>query len=121
MNRFLALCLALVLGLSSAFAQVAPPTYISAAYAFTNITTDATTTIFAGPVILGAVCINTGAASETITIYNNTAGSGAKVGTITLAATSGGCFNYNSYMPVGLTIVTAVAAGDITIVWRPAT
>jgi hypothetical protein len=121
MTRLLALVLALVLGASTAFAQIAPPTYIAAAYAFTNITTDATTVMLSYPVVLGSVCINTGASGETITIYNNTAGSGAKVATITLTASSGGCFNYNAYLSTGLTIVTAIAAGDLTIIWRPAT
>ena len=119
--RVLALAITLLLGLVlPALPQVSPPTYISAAYNYLNITTDATTTISSGPAVLGEVCINTTAAGETITIYDNTSGSGTKVGTITLAAASGGCFNYNSYMKTGLTIVTAVAAADLTVVWRPA-
>lgn len=119
MKRFLALIFLLGLGAIPAFAQINAPTYISAAYAFLNITTDATTTVYSGPAILGAICVNTTASGETITIYNNTSGSGTKVGVITLGTSSGGCYNYNSYLSTGITIVTAVAAGDLTVVWRP--
>lgn len=119
MRWLLALLTLIGLGLA-AQAQVNAPTYISAAYAFLNITTDTTTLVFSGQGILGAVCINSGASGETITIYNSLTGSGTKVGTITLATTSGGCFNYNAFLSTGLTVVTAVAAADLTIVWRPA-
>lgn len=119
MRWFLALLTLVGLG-SIASAQVNAPTYISAAYAYTNITTDTTTSILSGPGVLGGVCINAGASGETITIYDSLTGSGTKVGTITLAATSGGCFNYNAFLTTGLTIVTAVAAADLTIIWRPA-
>lgn len=116
----LALATILLLGLAfPAPAQISPPTWIGAAYNFLNITTDATTTVFSGPGVLGAICINTTAATETITIYNNTAASGTKVGTITLASASGGCFAYNTYLSLGLTIVTATAAGDLTVIWHP--
>jgi hypothetical protein len=116
----LALALTLSLGLAfPAYPQISPPTWIGAAYNFLNITTDATTTVFSGPGVLGAVCVNTTASTETITIYNNTAGSGTKLGTITLGTSSGGCFAYNAYLSTGLTIVTAVAAGDLTVIWHP--
>lgn len=120
--RFLLALLTLVgLGfVAPAQAQISAPTYISAAYAYTNITTDTTTSILSAPGVLGAICINAGAASETITIYDSLSATGTKVGTITLSATSGGCFNYNAFMTTGLTIVTAVAAADITVIWRPA-
>ena len=111
----------LLLGLSlPAPAQVAPAQYIAAAYAYLNITTDTTTTVHSGNTILGAICINTAAANETIAIYNNTAASGTLLGTITLSSTSGGCFNYNAYLNLGLTIVTGVAAADLTVIWKPA-
>lgn len=116
------IALALLLGLFLSFptlAQISPPDWVAAAYNFLNITTDTTTTITANPVVLGAVCVNTTASTETITIYNNSAASGTKVATITLGTGTGGCFNYNSYLANGLTIVTAVAAGDLTIVWHP--
>jgi hypothetical protein len=116
----LALVVALSLGLAvPGLCQIAPNTWIAAAYNFTNITTDATTTVVSGPSVLGAICINTTASTETITIYNNTAASGTKVGTITLGTSSGGCYSYNAYLATGLTIVTAVAAGDITVIWHP--
>lgn len=110
----------LLLGLSlPAAAQISPPTWIGAAYNYKHITADATTTVFSGPGVLGAICVNTTAATETITIYDNTAGSGTVVGIITLGSASGGCYAYNSYLATGLTIVTATAAGDLTVVWHP--
>ena len=117
----LSLASLLLLGLSlPAPAQVAPAQYIAAAYAYLNITTDTTTTVHSGNTVLGAICINTTAANETITIYDNTAASGTKVGIITLTTGSGGCFNYNAYLATGLTIVTATAAADLTVIWKPA-
>lgn len=118
MRILLALTLLLGLG-ASALAQISPPAWIAAAYAFLNITTDTTTTVFSGPGVLGAVCVNSTAATETITIYNNTSATGTKVGTITLGSSSGGCIQYNAYLNLGLTIVTATAAGDLTIMWHP--
>lgn len=86
---------------------------------YTNITTDATTTIKSGPGVLGAVCINTVASGETATIYDNTAGSGTKVGTITSASgQSPSCIQLNAKFYTGLTVVTATAVGDITVMWK---
>lgn len=116
----LALASLFLLGLlAPALSQISPPLWIGAAYNFLNITTDATTTVFSGPGVLGAICINSTASTESITIYNSLSGSGAKVGTITLGSSSGGCIQYNAYLSLGLTIVTATAAGDLTVVWHP--
>lgn len=110
----------LLLGLSiPAQAQISPPQWIAAAYNYKHITTDTTTTVFSGAGVLGAICINTTASTETITIYDNTAGSGTVVGIITLGTATGGCFAYNAAMTTGLTLVTATAAGDLTVVWHP--
>ncbi len=85
---------------------------------YQNITTDATTTVKTGAGKLVAVCVNTPAATETITIYDSTAASGAKIGTITLYASTNPCFIYNVSFTVGLTLVTATAAGDITVAYE---
>lgn len=85
----------------------------------TNITTDATTTLKSGAGLLGSVCVNTVASGETIAIYDNTVGSGTKIGTITSASgQSPSCETFNASFYTGLTVVTATAAGDLTVTWK---
>lgn len=82
---------------------------------YINISGQATTTIKSGAGILHKVCINTPAATGTITIYDNTAGSGTKIATITAYASTNPCMSYDAAFSTGLTVVTAVASSDITI------
>ena len=111
MMRALALVLGLLLAACPAAAQ-------QALYAYQNITTDATTTLKSGKGYLHTVCVNTPAATGTITIYDNTAGSGTKIGTITSFASVSGCFTYDVAFWTGLTVVTATAAPDVTVTFR---
>ena len=85
---------------------------------YANITTDATTLVKSGAGKLVAVCVNTPAATETITLYDNTVASGTKIGTITVYASTNPCFYYGVSFLIGLTIVTATAAGDITVAYE---
>ena len=94
------------------------PPEVTTPFLYNHITTDATTVVKSTPGILGNLCINTTANGETITIYDNTAASGTVVGIITLSATSIGCFQLNLWMATGITIVTGVAAGDLTVHYR---
>ena len=73
---------------------------ISAAFAYANVTSNATTTLKSGAGLLHSITINTkGATSNTATIYDNTAGSGTKIGTIdTTAGTQ--CLSENKFDPV---------------------
>jgi hypothetical protein len=87
-------------------------------YSFANITTDTTTALKTGPGFLHNVCINTPAATGTVTIYDNTAGSGTKIGTITSYASVPICYHYDVAFWNGLTVVTATAAPDITVSFR---
>jgi hypothetical protein len=87
-------------------------------YSFTNITTSTTTVIKAGPGVLHAVCVNTPAATGTFQMYDNTAGSGTKIGLITSFASVSGCFIYDVAFSTGLTVVTATATPDFTVSWR---
>jgi len=80
----------------------------------------ATTTVKGGSGILIGVSINTkGASSNTLTIYDNTAGSGTKIATIdtTVAA---GFYNYGGlYFRTGLTLVSATGTGaDYTVIYQ---
>jgi hypothetical protein len=103
---------------TAAAASAAWPVYLGG-YSYSNITTDTTTTVKSGAGTLHAVCINTLAATETVKLYDNTAGSGTLIGTITEATgQSPGCLAYDVSFSTGLTVVTATAAGDLTISWR---
>ena len=77
------------------------------AFKYTNITGQATTTIKSGSGVLHTICVNTAAATETITIYDNTAGSGTKIGTATVYGSDNHCLKYDIHFAIGLTIVIA--------------
>ena len=92
------------------------------AHSFTNIATATTTTVRTGRGVLAGIVINKAVASGVITIYDNTAGSGTKIGTITSPATllhSHISLDFHdAAFTTGLTIVTAEAQ-DITVLWKP--
>lgn len=81
-----------------------------------NIATATTTTVKSGIGVLHSITINTTAAA-TITIYDNTAGSGTKIGTIAASPAIGSTFLYDCAFTTGLTVVTA-GASDITVNYR---
>lgn len=90
------------------------------ASAYLNIATNTTTTVKKGTGVLVAIVINKAVAASVITIYDNTAGSGTKIGTITQPATllsSQGELVYFAKFATGLTIVTS-AADDITVIYN---
>lgn len=94
------------------------PSYNEAPWKYTNITGDTTTTIKTGPGILHCITINAGTATETITIFDSTTGSGTKIGTITIPASPQPVsLFYEVGFGNGLTIVTATAVSDITVAW----
>lgn len=84
-------------------------------FRYLNITGQATTVVKSSPGVLHTICVNTPAATETITIYDNTAASGTKIGTITVFASTNPCLTYDVNFTTGLTIVTATANSDITV------
>ena len=87
-------------------------------YAYQNITTGTTTTLKSTVGNLHTVCVNTIVSSATITIYDNTAASGTKIGTITLPSTAlPGCQLYDVAFWTGLTVVTS-GATDITVAFH---
>lgn len=88
-------------------------------YAYANITTDTTTTLKSGAGVLHAITINNPAATETVTIYDNTSATGTKIGTITVPASPVPVtLTYDVAFATGLTIVTATAASDITVSYK---
>ena len=85
-------------------------------YQYQNITGDATTTLKSSPGYLHCITLNNPVATEVITIYDNTAASGTKIGTITVPASPQPVsLFYEVAFWTGLTIVTATATSDITV------
>lgn len=91
------------------------PQFVITAYKYLNITGQATTTVKSGSGILHTICVNTPAATETITIYDNTAASGTKIGIVTVFASTNPCLTYDVNFTTGLTLVTATASSDLTV------
>jgi hypothetical protein len=81
---------------------------------YKNITSATTTVVKAGPGQLHFIVVNTPGTTNTVTIYDNTAASGTKIGTITAAAQ--GSVRYECDFTTGLTVVTG-ATSDITVVY----
>jgi hypothetical protein len=97
----------------------ATPLPVQSSYLYSNITTDTTTVVKSGAGVLHTVCFNTPLATEVTTIFDNTAASGTKIGTWTTPASPvASCILYDVAFTTGLTILTATAAGDITVSYR---
>lgn len=109
---------ALTIIASLAISAVSTSAQIVANTLYVNITGDTTTAVKSGAGRLVAVCVNTAAATETITLYDSTAASGTKIGTITVYASTNPCFYYNVNFYTGLTVVTGTATGDITVAYQ---
>ena len=107
-------------GLASLLASTNPvQTFSSNTYL--GITTNATTVVKSGAGSFCGVAWNAIGTTEVLTIYDNTAGSGTKIGTQSgvtagvFAGFGGGCVAFAT----GLTIVSSGAgAGDWTVVYR---
>lgn len=82
----------------------------------TNITTATTTTVKTGSGVLRGIQVNTTAAG-TITVYDNTAASGTKLGILKASIVEGMYFGIPCRFSTGLTIVTG-AASDITVFYE---
>ncbi len=85
----------------------------------TNIASATTTVVKATEGTLVRIVNNKKVANGVITIYNNSAASGTKIGTITNPATlldNSETYEYGVHCASGITIVTS-AADDLTVVW----
>lgn len=88
-------------------------------YNYLNINSNATTVVKKGRGVLVGITVNTaGASANTVTIYDNTAASGTKIGSVG-APLAVGFYNFgNLQFTTGLTIVTATGtAPDMTVVY----
>lgn len=84
---------------------------------YLNIAGAATTVVKAAPGSLFYIVNNKPVSTATITIYDNTAGSGTKIGTITNSTVVTPYFlEYECRFATGLTIITS-GADDITVVY----
>lgn len=87
---------------------------------FANISSATTTAIKSGRGVLYGIVNNNAVANGVITVYNNTAGSGARIATITNPATLTNnqySLNYQrAEFTTGLTVVTS-AADNITVIY----
>jgi hypothetical protein len=88
--------------------------------AYQNIATTTTTVVKAARGRLQRIVVNKAAANAVITVYDNTAGSGSVIATITYPAallSSQDTLEYDVELQTGLTVVTATAAVDLTVVY----
>ena len=87
---------------------------------FSHITTNTTTTVKSGAGVLRRIVINTkGSIVNTLTIYDNTTGSGTVIGVIDTVNGVSGHFEYGVSFSTGLTIVTANGtAADVTVIYE---
>lgn len=94
--------------------NIFPPTF-----AYSNLKANATTTVKSGSGLLHGITINdAGAASNTCTVYDNTAGSGTTIATIDTVELNGRTLIYDVRFATGLTIVLATGtAADITVAY----
>lgn len=82
---------------------------------YANIAEAATTTVKSGQGTLWSITLNKPVSGSTITIYDNTAGSSTKIGTITNTTdVKPYWLKYGIHFETGLTIVTS-GADDITV------
>ena len=88
--------------------------------AFYNITaTTAGTQVKSGEGALYSITFNNPVATSVVTLYDGTSTSGNKIGTITIPASPMPVtVEYNVYFTVGLFVVVATAASDLTISFK---
>lgn len=91
----------------------------SASNSYRNITTATTTLVKSGAGTLRSVTVNAlGTVASTVTLYDNTAGSGTKIATISSLSVLG-TLTYEASFAAGLTVVTTgTVAPDVTVSYR---
>jgi hypothetical protein len=82
---------------------------------FLNMATTVSTVVKSGAGMLHAIIINSTAAG-TITVYDNTAGSGTKIATLKSSIVEG-TYTFNLKFDTGLYVIPA-AASNVTYVYR---
>lgn len=96
-------------------AQLAAST--TGGYSYNHQSTNGTTTVKSGAGTLHTVTINNAGATDTITLYDNTAGSGTVIAVI--GSTSEATFTYDLAFTTGLTAVIAgTTSPDVTFTYK---
>jgi len=95
----------------TSFKRLSP---VAVAPRYVNISTATTTVVRVGAGTLRAIVANT--PTGNVTIYDNTAASGTKIGTIVFSSAAPLVLQYGLEVNTGITIVTSAAA-DITVVF----
>jgi len=92
----------------------------NSASSYAHLNSTGTTTIKSGAGILRRVVINTrGSIANTLTIYDNTSGSGTVIAAIDTVNGVSGHFEYNVAFSTGLTVVDASGtSADITVIYE---
>jgi hypothetical protein len=99
--------------------QTTTPLPVQPSYLYNNITTDTTTVVKTGAGVLHSITINGPTAAGVITLFDNTAASGTKIGTITVPASpQAETLLYDVAFTTGLTILTATQTEDLTVSYR---
>ncbi len=90
------------------------------ASSYAHLNSTGTTTIKSGAGILRRVVVNTrGGITNTLTIYDNTSGSGTVIAAIDTVNGVLGHFEYNVAFSTGLTVVNATGtSADITVIYE---
>lgn len=94
---------------------------VESRYSFANITTQTTTVVKTGAGLLKRIVFGKSLASGVVAIYDNTAGSGTLISTITFPAVLLSDVNYYDFecaVATGITVVTSGATQDITVIYR---
>jgi predicted RecA/RadA family phage recombinase len=104
-----------VTGMPGVSVQASP----SGAYTYGHMSTATTTTHKSGAGTLRSIVVNTkGTVASTITVYDNTAGSGTVIAVID-SLNQAGTFTYDVAFATGLTLVTTgTAAPDVTVSYK---
>lgn len=86
---------------------------------YVNITGQGNSVVKTGTGVLYSITLNNPVATEVITLFDNTAGSGTKIGTITIPTSPMPVtLFYNTTFNTGLVVTTATASSDITVNFR---
>lgn len=100
--------------------QTSPAAAATGGYSFSHISTSTTTTVKSGAGTLHTININSlGTVASTITVFDNTAGSGTVIAVLNSLTIGQGCYTFDVAFATGLTLVTTgTVAPDVTVSYK---
>jgi hypothetical protein len=88
-------------------------------FSYAHIYGAGTTQVRAGGGLLQSLIVNVAPSGGTVTLYNNTVGSGAAIAAFTFSAGVAGLpIPYGINFGTGLTVVTTGSTTDLTVIYR---